>query len=70
MKKVVFKIVDMDCTSCSITIDGDLEDAKGVKSAKTSYAKSLTEIEFDPTKVSEEQLKAIIKQAGYTVQPL
>jgi copper chaperone CopZ len=70
MKKVVFQIIDMNCTSCSITIDGDLEDAKGVKSARTSYAKAQTEVEFDPVSISEKQLAEIIKQAGYTVKPL
>jgi copper chaperone CopZ len=69
MKKVVFKIVDMDCVSCSISIDGDLEDSEGVKKARTSYAKSLTEVEFDPEKISEEEILKVIKQAGYTAEP-
>ena len=70
MKKVVFKIVDMHCTSCSISIDGDLEDTEGVKRARTSYAKALTEVEFDPASVSEKQLKEIIRKTGYTVEPV
>lgn len=68
MKKVVFKIVDMHCTSCSISIDGDLEDATGVTCARTSYAKAQTEIEFDSALISEEQLIAIIAKTGYTVE--
>jgi Cu+-exporting ATPase len=67
MKKVVFKIIDMHCTSCSITIDGDLEDSEGVKSARTSYAKALTEVEFDPQSISEKEIITIIKNTGYTV---
>jgi copper chaperone CopZ len=65
MKKVVFTIVGMDCVACSINIDGDLEDQKGIKSAKTSYAKSQTEVEFDPGEVSEKEILAILKKAGY-----
>jgi Cu+-exporting ATPase len=70
MKKVIFKIIDMHCTSCSITIDGDLEDTAGVKSARTSYAKALTEVEFDPAAITEKQLREIIRKTGYTVEPL
>lgn len=70
MKKVVFQIIDMHCTSCSLTIDGDLEDTKGVKRASTSYAKAQTEVEFDPHIISEKQIIAVIKATGYTVKPL
>jgi copper chaperone CopZ len=68
MKKVTFKIVDMHCTTCSITIDGDLEDMGGVKKAQTSYAKALTEVEYDPERISENELLKVIKQAGYTAE--
>lgn len=70
MKKVVFKIIDMRCTSCSITIDGDLEDTEGIMRAQTSYAKAVTEIAFDPAKINERKIQAIIKKTGYTVEPL
>lgn len=66
MTKKKFKIVDMHCTSCALTIDMDLEDLDGVKEVKTSYAKAETEIEFDPKKVNEEKLLETIKKAGYT----
>lgn len=69
MKKVILKIVGMHCTSCAINIDGDLEDSGKVKSAKTNYAKAITEVEFDPTKISESEIIAIIKQTGYKVEP-
>jgi len=68
MKKVVFKIIGMDCAACSLTIDGDLEDQDGVKAAKTSYAKSQTEVTFDPEKVTEAEMLQIIKKAGYSAK--
>jgi len=70
MKKVVFNIVDMDCAACAISIDGDLEDTGLIKSAKTNYAKSQTEVEFDPGKISDKEIIEIIKKSGYTVKPL
>lgn len=69
MKKVVFKIVGMDCVACAVNIDGDLEEQAGVKTAKTNYAKSQTEVEFDPEKVTEEKILGVIKKAGYTARP-
>ncbi len=69
MKKIVFKIIGMDCAACTINIDGDLEDQEGVHSAKTSYAKAQTEVEFDPQKVTEYEILQIIKKAGYTAKP-
>lgn len=68
MKKK-FKILDMHCSSCALTIDMDLEDLEGIKSAKTSYAKAETEIEFDPEKVSDELILETIKKTGYHANP-
>lgn len=62
------KIVGMHCTSCAMNIDFDLEDLAGVKNAKTSYAKGETEIEFDPTQVSVEQIVDQINKTGYKTQ--
>lgn len=64
MKKK-FKILDMHCSSCALTIDMDLEDLDGVKKAQTSYARAETEIEFDPEKVSDELILETIKKTGY-----
>lgn len=68
MVKKVFKIVDMHCTSCAMTIDGDLEDTGKVKSSSTNYAKGQTEVEFDPEKISEQDILEIIKKTGYTAK--
>lgn len=68
--KKKFIITGMHCVSCALTIDGDLEDTKGVKSASTNYAKQETAVEFDPTVISDESIIGIIKKSGYTAQPL
>jgi P-type Cu+ transporter len=69
MKKVVFNILDMHCTSCAMTIDGDLEDTGKIKSVRTNYAKAQTEVEFDPKDITEEEIIQIIKKSGYSVKP-
>lgn len=65
VKKVLFKISGMHCTSCAFDIDGTLEDTDGVLSSNTNYAKSQTEVEFDKDKLSELQVAEIIKKVGY-----
>lgn len=55
----------MHCTSCSVLIDTVLEELTGVKSAKTSYADSKVEVEFDPTQVQLERMIAAIRSEGY-----
>ena len=67
MIKKKFKIIGMHCTSCAMTIDMDLEDLDGVKSARTSYAKMETEVEFDPEKIKDELIVSTIKSSGYSV---
>lgn len=66
MIKKKLKIEGMHCNSCAINIDFDLEDLKGVKSAKTSYAKQVSEIEFDEKLVNEKNILDTIKKTGYS----
>jgi copper chaperone CopZ len=65
MIKRVFRIRDMHCTMCSMTIDGALEDLPGVQEANTSFIRAQTEVTYDPSTVSVEALVAAIRQAGY-----
>jgi len=65
MKKIKLKIEGMHCTSCAMNIDGELEDTDGVKQSNTNYAKQVTEVEFDPEKISEDKVIKIVKKVGY-----
>ena len=67
LKKVVYKIKGLDCPACAINIDGSLEETPGIKKAETNYASSQTNIEFDPEKIGEKEIKQIIKKTGYSV---
>ncbi len=65
-----FKINGMHCTSCSLNIDGELEDTAGVLSANTSYAKAQTTVQYDPEKIQPKKLKKIIEALEYTATEL
>ena len=67
MKKIIAKIDKMHCSSCSIRIDGDLEELDGILKSETSYIKAVSNIMYDETKLDESQIKKTIKDAGYEV---
>lgn len=62
------KIIGMHCVSCAMNIDFELEDLPGVSSAKTSYAKQVSEVAFDQDKVTEEEILNTIAKTGYKAQ--
>lgn len=68
--KKKLKILDMHCSSCAMSIDFDLEDLEGVKSAKTSYAKQETEVEFDEEQVGLNKILQTIQNTGYKAQDI
>ena len=63
MKKT-FDIKGMHCNSCAQTIENSLRD--NVNSISVSYSKEKAEIDFDPEKISEGEIKKIIKECGYS----
>lgn len=60
------KLKGMHCISCSMLIEGELEDM-GVQ-AKAHYAKQIVEVKFDEKKVTEEMIIQAIEKLGYQVK--
>lgn len=65
-----FKLKDLDCGSCCLLIDSELETLDGVIFSKTSYAKCECEIEYDPNIVDESKITDEITKLGYSSIPL
>lgn len=59
----------MHCTSCAVNIDLDLEDIPGVKESNTNYARQVSEVTFDDTVVTSEDIMSAIAKSGYTATP-
>lgn len=57
----------MTCTSCEMHIESSLKKLPGVFSVKASYSAASAMIEYDPKKVTRQQLVSAINQTGYTV---
>lgn len=68
--KKKFKITDMHCSSCALSIELDLEETEGVERAKASYATCICEVEFNQAKVSDKKIVEVIQKTGYSALPL
>lgn len=66
MIKKTFKIPDMTCTNCAMKIEALEDDLDGVKEINASYHKLEMVIEFDESKLNDEQIIAAVKKKGYT----
>jgi len=61
------KLSGLHCSSCSLNIDGEMEELKGVISSNTSYAKQESIITYDPGLTGPSHFKTIIEKLGYEV---
>jgi copper chaperone CopZ len=66
MIKKTFKVSDMTCSNCAIKLES-LEDVlDGVKEINASYHKLQMTVEYDESKLTEEQIIVAVKKKGYT----
>ena len=65
MIKKTFKIPDMTCSNCAMKLECLEDDLDGVKEINASYHRLEMVIEFDESKLTEEQIIAAVKKKGY-----
>lgn len=68
MGKTVLNISGMHCASCAVNIESALKKAAGVISGRVNFAAEKAYIEYEPDKINEQGLIAIIGKAGYKAQ--
>lgn len=66
-KKIEFKIVGMSCASCEVSIKQVLEKHPGISEGSISYAGQQGTVTYDPEKISEPEIKAMVESLGYQV---
>ncbi|NPB07446.1 MAG: cadmium-translocating P-type ATPase [Aquificae bacterium] len=64
MRKV-YRVKGMSCVNCARTIEIALKRLRGVKEVRVSFELGRVEVEYDPGKVSEEEIAARIRDLGY-----
>ena len=65
MIKKTFKIPDMTCSACAMKLESLEDDLDGVKEINASYHRLEMVIEYDESKLSEEQIVTAVKKKGY-----
>jgi len=68
--KSVIGITGMHCSSCVATIESALKKGPGVLSATVNFASEKAYIDYDPAKITLDQLHKVIAKTGYkTIMP-
>lgn len=65
--KTTFKVLKLDCHSCSMVMEGICEDAPGVKKAEVNSIKRILVVEHEET-IQPERLKQLLDEEGYPVE--
>ncbi len=68
MIKRTFTVADMHCPNCAMRLESLEDTLPGIKSVSASYRTGRMTVEFDETRLSEEQILAAVAKLGYTAQ--
>jgi copper chaperone len=63
--KVTFKVEDMHCPNCSMTLEGLEDDLPGIQRVRASYHKQQMEVEYDPQRINQEEIVRAAAELGY-----
>ena len=69
MLKKTFKVSDMTCSNCAMKLESLEDTLEGVKEINASYHRLEMVIEYDESKLTDEQIVTAVKKKGYTAIP-
>ncbi len=64
-EKIELNVSGMHCAGCAAGIEGTLKGLDGIVSASVNFATSKANVEFNPSKISKEEIINQIKELGY-----
>jgi copper chaperone CopZ len=70
MIKKTFKVPDMTCTNCAMKLESLEDTLDGVKEINASYHKLQMTIEYDESRLTDEQIIQAVKKKGYQALPV
>ena len=68
LAKITLQLEGLSCASCARGVEKALQQTDGVVKAQVNFALSRADIEFNPAKIEQGQLGAIVRSAGYGVK--
>ena len=66
MIKKTFKVPDMTCSNCAMKLESLEDTLDGVKEINASYHRLEMVIEYDESKLTDEEIIMAVKKKGYT----
>ncbi|MEE9514334.1 MAG: heavy metal translocating P-type ATPase [Anaerolineales bacterium] len=66
-KALTLPIIGMTCANCVAAVERNLNKLDGVQSANVNLASERANVEFDPTKVDQNEIIARIRRTGYDI---
>lgn len=67
MIEAKYEVPDMSCTHCKDSIEDSLNGVSGVEEATADPDSKVVNVAYDEDQVGEDEIKAAIEDAGYTV---
>ena len=68
METTIIKVDGMSCGGCVKSVTGVLTALDGVAKAEVSLEQKQAVVEFDAAKLTRDQLKAVIEDAGFDAE--
>lgn len=65
MKKESYLVEGMTCSGCERTVERVIKNLEGVETTKADLKSATVEVEYDPSKVTIDQIKSSINKVGY-----
>jgi copper chaperone len=66
MVEKTFNVPDMNCGHCKAAVEDELNKLSGVKRSNADFEKGTVEVRYDEDRVTIEDLKGAIEEAGYS----
>ncbi|HSL28587.1 MAG TPA: heavy-metal-associated domain-containing protein [Anaerolineales bacterium] len=70
MIKKTFRVPDMSCSNCAMKLEALEDTLAGVKEVNASYHRLQMTIEYDETRLTDDEIIAAVKKKGYLAIPL
>jgi copper chaperone CopZ len=67
MKRQMLMLTNLNCPTCAAKLEQAVQALPGMKTAKVSFASGTLNVEYDPAKLSEADLRALARRFGVGV---
>jgi copper chaperone CopZ len=68
MARTTFTIPNMICPACVMHLEELEDELEGILFIKANYRKQSMDVEWDESRISEQQIRAAVAEIGYEIQ--